>query len=628
MLKRKIGMLVCLVMVLLCTLAMAESVNRENGVVVTCYQEMLDAVNEQKAELILISPKYKYKKETGDLWLRLEEGQTVTILPEQGEECVLNGYIRIIGGGTVRMEAISIVAPDGYSGLSVYSGARVSVGNVTAGKAKKGYGHSAVHVENAFLTIDSAIGSDGKNGVGGNGIYVCGSSVVEVHQAIGGNAPQGIGGTGVFVAGESEVTITGSATGGNGLYAPGKGVLAGYGSKQSGTGTITDGTLLEGKKTLDPSVISNDVMLINAIRNGETEIHLDPKFKCATGGEYAIDLIPFTDQPVRIIGNPNGRHPVLDCGLFALSGTWIVEGVDIKMTGKEDGYCVKTYRNASLTLTGSCSGTSGGIAYADGGKIEITGSAQCGSTRSVAVVAINDGSVRLNGDVTITKETNALYCKGGKIEVNGAVVGKANKDYPLIGIVAGSILVNGDVTGTGDANVVYVKDGNVEIQGSVVGKANKKYPVIWVGGGSLVIEKDVTGTGDANVVYVIGGNVKIGGSVYGKKNKDNPLIGTKGGETVINGSVSTSGCLIYSNGGTLLIHGDASAGKDNGYYPIFLDNKANQVTIEGNLLVDKWAASAKGGTLRIEKEIKYSRKSDDSPTKTQGGMIVVLHKGE
>ena len=197
-------------------------------------------------------------------------------------------------------------------------------------------------------------------------------------------------------------------------------------------------------------------------------------------------------------------------------------------------------------------------------------------------MAINDGSVRLNGDVTITKDMNALYCKGGKIEVNGAVVGKANK----------------------------------------------KYPVVWVEGGSLVIEKDVTGTGDTNVVNVKDGNVEIRGSVVGKKNKDYALIATTGGETVIKGSVSTSGCLIYSNGGTLLIHGDASAGKDNGYYPVYLDNKANQVTIEGNLLVDNSAASAKGGTLRIEKEIKYSRKTVDSPTKTQGGMIVVLHKSE
>ena len=581
--KRAIGIICFIALLFVAVTAIAD---QSEGVVVSNYQEMLDAVNEQKADLILISPKYKYKKEKSRLnyasYLNAE-GRTITIRPEkEGEKATIDGYINIRGKGTVIIENTDIIAPTGYVALDVIDGAHVTAGKVTGGKGKSNNGCTTAYVCDASLTIDSAIGSDGKNGMGGDGIFIFGHSTVEIREAVGGNAEKGIGGAGIVIAGESEVTITGSATGGNGLYSAGKGVLAGWGSKCSGEGVVKEGNLLEGKKTLDPEIISNYLMLINAIRNGETEIHLDPKFKCGSGGNYIIDLIALSDQTVRIIGNPDSKQrPVLDCGLAAYSGSWTFDGVDIKQTGKEHRYCVTSYAGANITLTGNCSGTGGGIAQAPGGTIEITGNAQIGTERTAAVAATDSGSIRLTGDLSLTKDNNAVYVTDeGKIEIIGNINGKVNKNRPLIGVCGGKLSVTGNVSLAGEGVAVSVKGGEAEINGDVSGRNNKKICLIY----------------------------------------------SERGELAITGSISTSGVLIKNAGGKILIKGSADAGKDSGYYPIWLTSNGSEVTIEGNLTVDNSSAHVEHGTLTVGKSIIYTGKREREAEKTNGGgQIRVLH---
>ena len=135
--KRAIGIICFIALLFVAVTAIAD---QSEGVVVSNYQEMLDAVNEQKADLILISPKYKYKKEKSEAsyadYLNAE-GRTITIRPEKEEEKVtIDGYINIRGEGTVKIENIDIIAPAGNSALEVIYGAHVTAGKVTGGKGK------------------------------------------------------------------------------------------------------------------------------------------------------------------------------------------------------------------------------------------------------------------------------------------------------------------------------------------------------------------------------------------------------------------------------------------------------------------------------------------------------------
>jgi hypothetical protein len=263
-----------------------------------------------------------------------------------------------------------------------------------------------------------------------------------------------------------------------------------------------------------------------------------------------------------------------------LNGSWTVEGVDIKQTGKEDEYCVTTYEGASITLTGNCSGSSCGIAYSYGGTIEITGNAQTGSDRTAAVVAVDSGNIRFTGDLSVTRDKNAVYIiDEGKIEIIGNISGKVNKNFPLISVSGGSLSVTGNVSMAGDGVAVSVKGGEAEINGDVSGRNNKK----------------------------------------------NVLLYSESGELTITGSISTSGCLILNAGGKILIKGNANAGKDNGFYPIDLTSNGDEVTIEGDLTVDNSSAHVQHGTLTIGKSIIYTGKKLREAEKTIGGSIRVLH---
>ena len=588
MLKRWIGLFLCIALVLSAVPAPAEqeagAIDRSQGVVVANYQEMMDAVNGQKANLILISSKYRYKKPERAEDLSVEEGRTVIIAPEQeGEEAVtIQESIAIAGKGTVKFDRVNLAAPAGESGLSIACGAHVTIGSVTAGQGKAN-GCTAVCVSNSFLTIDSAIGSDAKAGIGGDGIEISGTSVVEIREAAGGNAPQGIGGSGIVIAGDSEVTVTGSAKGGDGLYAAGKGVLAGWGSKQGGSGTVTDGTLLEGKKKLDPEVIADYLMLVYAIRSGKTEIRLDPKFRSNSNG-YDISLIAFSDQPVRITGNPEGKHLLLDCGLSALNGNWTVDGLDIKMNGTGGSYCLSAGSGAKLTFNGDLSIGNGGLIYVYGGDVEMNGNAQCNSGKTAGIATPGwGGSIRMNGNLQMTKDANAVYSNNGIIEINGSISGRGNKNFPLL----------------------------------------------WSGdGGDLRITGDVSLATDTNLINVTGGKVEITGALTGKNNQKYPLIFVAAGEMNVTGPVESSGYILGCTEGKLRIAGNVTCKRNLNKWAVYVGKPDGEITIDGDLIVESWAAYVDGGLLAMSGQIQRTGKDQGNLYETWNGGRVRQHEVE
>ena len=75
--KRVLSLLTVLMLLLAC-LGMAAA--EETGVVVKNYKQLVEAVNDQQAERILVSPKYKHG--TNEVINLYPDGRTVTVLPE------------------------------------------------------------------------------------------------------------------------------------------------------------------------------------------------------------------------------------------------------------------------------------------------------------------------------------------------------------------------------------------------------------------------------------------------------------------------------------------------------------------------------------------------------------------
>ena len=562
MMKKWIGLILCIALILTLVSSTAEetaAIDRSQGVVVTCYQDMINAVNgtESGQILLLVSPKYKYRKMKESGSLELADGVTVTIVPEQeGEEITIQESVRITGNGTVRFENVHIAAPDGLGGLTVSDGATVRIGSVTGGKGKTD-GSTAVIVNNAALEIDTAVGGDGNTGMAGDGMIILGPSIVTIRDAAGGSAPQGFGGCGILIVGESKVTLTGSAKGGDGLYAAGQGLLTAWGSKPvEGDGTVTDGTLLEGQKKRDPEAITDFRALISAIRSGKTEIRLDPKFRYGKGIDGSISLIAFSDQPVHIIGNPEGKHVQMECKMSVMNGTWILDGVDIISNARRNDYCVVVQWRTKITINGNVT-TAGQGAILCVGEAELNGIAQCNNAQTTAIAALGGGSIRMNGDLVMPTDYNAVYAMNGNVEINGNVTGKGNKEYPLLWMDGESNLkVTGDVSVTGDTNLINVRGGKAEITGTVTGKSNKKLPLIMVSGGELDINGPVESAG--LVLESTGGVVRVRGDVTSKQGVKTYAVAIFGeGEITLYGDlIHYSGAALVKDGGTLKISGD------------------------------------------------------------------------
>ncbi len=538
--KRILSLLILLALLMSCLgTALAEEAEEaeeaEISVVVKNYKEFLAAVNEQGAIRVLISAKYKHG--TTEVTNLIPAGRTVLVVPENGESAVINGRVDVYGEGTVNFENVSIVGPAGDIGLWVGYGANVTAGSVTGGKAKKENGQAAVAVNRATLTIDSAVGSDGKGGFGGDGVYAFGSDTsVQIREAVGGSAPKGFGGSGVVVFGGAKVTVTGSATGGNGLYAPGKGVLLGVNSTADGEGTLTDGTELEGKKTLDLEAVANRNMLENALRSGKTDILLAPGYKTGSDFHDGVYFFCAGADPVRIASANEKKPATMDGSLHFATGTWTLENIKFTSNTSNDPYaCLRALGDANVTASGSIAIKKEviGIAAQDNARIEFTG--DCVSAGN-GLYANGSGVIVMNGNVTIKCKT--LFAVGTKDNA--------------------TITLNGNVDVAGDSNALDANGGTITMTGTVHVKGSDQYPaVIAAGGGEINLTGPVNNDGKSACITCRGGNVTVNGDVTGKTTTRYPVfMDEDAGDVTINGTLYTVGPAYNVLHGNLTVNGD------------------------------------------------------------------------
>lgn len=453
--------------------------------VVKNFKQLIEAMNDKQADRILISAKYKHgSKETENLKL---EGRTVIIASETGEEVIIDGRIDIYGPGTVIFENVSIKAPQEAIGLWVGHDATVTIDSVSGGEGKKSSGGTAVLVEEAELKIGSAIGGKSAAGAGGDGIIAYGNSRVEAGRAVGGSCTDGVGGAGAVAMSGARVTISEAAVGGDGAVNPGKAILIGADSSVEVSGEQKDGEQLESKKAPDPDKITNYALLENALRNGKTDIQLDPAYK--SGMKPYDDLPMFTtaEQTIRISGNgKNGKPQKIGEGFCMSGGSWEISGIDI--AAKVNALYVRD--KAQVLFSGNCSSNKNVTVLVRGqSKLDLTGNIEYSGNIDSTLCVFDDSVVNVTGNIsTKQKESNALYLSDGTVTIRGNV---SAADYPAIFAIDGTVDMEGNITSKG-ASVMTSRAGKAKvlIKGNIINKS-KRHWAIYSESGEITVEGNV-----------------------------------------------------------------------------------------------------------------------------------------
>lgn len=469
----------------------------ENGadgtVVVKNYEELVNAVNSTLANHILISPEFKYGK-TDFNYLHVYGERKVTISPEAGERAVIDGTLYISGDGSVVLDKVDIESKT--IGLFLEDGINVTACSVRGGDAPDS-GFPAVVVSDSKLTVEEAVGGNGKTGIGGDGIYCMGDAVVEAGITRGGNAATGVGGGGIVAMGGAKATVTGDATGGDGQIACGKGILTGINSEINVQGRIADGTLLESKKPVNPDEIVSFALLQNALRNGKTEIQLSPKFRIIEKNwEQGYGLLPlFTsgDQLITIFGPSEKKSMKVNGNISMYFGNWKCNGIDLN----------NTQSTATLTVAGNA-------------------------------------HVEWNGNLTASgKATNALYAVGNAcVAVNGDIVSSVNNNYPAAAFNGSpSVTINGNIT-SGTISAAILRGGKIRIVGNVKVQGNSQSSAITIVYGQLDLTGNITCDKETACAQIIQeGILRIRGNVKTKSQKWYALY------TSLRGMISIEGTL-------------------------------------------------------------------------------------
>ena len=476
----------------------------EDEVVVKNFKQLVEAVNDKKADRVLISAKYKHgSKEIINL---KPEGRTVTIASENGEDVVIDGRIDIYGSGTVVFENVSIKAPQDTLGLWVGYDAVVTIGSVTGGEGKKNSGGTAVLVDRGELKIGSAVGGNSAAGAGGDGIIAFGDSKVEVGKTVGGNSTDGIGGAGVVTMNGARVTVSESATGGDGAVNPGKAILIGKDSSIEVTGEQKDGAQLESKKAPDPDVITNYALLENALRNGKTEIQLDPSYKSGMKPYDDLPLFTMGEQTIRITGNgKNGKPQKIGDAFYLSGGSWEISGIDISASRN----ALILTDQARVVFNGNCSSKEHCTVMLRGqSQIEYTGNLDFAGKDDSTLCVYDGSTVNMTGNVTTKQKTsNAVYLSDGTIKITGNL---SATDYPAIYAINGTVELEGNITAKGQS-IATSAEGNakVRVKGNIINKSKNHWAIV-AQGGEVVVEGNVDSPYPTNGT---GGKIIINGEV-------------------------------------------------------------------------------------------------------------------
>ena len=532
--KKVLGIIaaICLLMTVMAGWTLAEEAQ---GVVVRNHAELLAAVNEQKADLIIISAKYKHKSTSTDN-LVIEAGRSVTVRPEKEGTYTLKDRLDILGEGEILFDRVNIEAPAGSAGLWIGESVHVTIDSVTAGKGKGANGCTAVFMEGGNLTIGSAVATDGTTGLGGDGIYAYSGATMRVKDARGGTAKKGVGGAGVVLFDGATAVITGEARGGDGLYGEGQGVLVGLNSAADIQGTAADGALIPSKKPVDPEEITSRSLLENAIRRGRTEIQISQKFK----GDDTLDSshVQFTasEAPVVIRKDPAAeKNPSLGFRWSVVAGTWTVKDVDNQVNARSRESLLSVQGSAALSWTGNITGK---------------GAASC--------VSVGErGELTFTGD--LKSDLFCVYASGdSKVTINGNLTANGKEWYAAGTEDNAALTVNGSVTAAKDSNAVYIPGGTLEVSGLVSSEKNDGYPTVYVSGGEGILRGGIRSAGKAGqAIYCKGGNLTVEGDVDSASTKRVPVSLKKGAGTVtIHGDLIARREAARAEGGLLTIDGD------------------------------------------------------------------------
>ncbi len=449
-----------------------EQAGRNETVVVKNAAELGKAINETRANTILISEKYRHGK-TGasSPVLSIHGDRTVTISPETGDTALIDGGLYLIGSGNVILDRVSI-EPKESCGLCLSGGIHVTAGTVRGAASGTDSGCPAVIADSCTLKIDEAIGGEGKNGIGGDGIYAAGNCEIEVGSARGGNASNGFGGSGVVALNGARVNVTGEATGGDGPGAAGKAVLIGLDGHIDVKGETRDGIRTESKKPVKTEEITSYALLQHALRSGQTEIHLSSRFRNTeknwNAGPGRMTLFAAGEKTVHISGPEGGKPVMLDCTFIIRCGSWKFSGIDLN-TRSKDSTTLLVAGSAEVEWNGNITSATNCAIAEEAATLTINGNLQGKNSDYSTVIVRASSTVEINGSITTpNKPVNALYIRGGKVRMKGNVNSNpAIKNQPSVYILYGVMELSGDIESKNTQAVLINHGGSMEINGRI-----------------------------------------------------------------------------------------------------------------------------------------------------------------
>lgn len=470
----------------------------EGEVVVKNYKELIAAINDNGAERILISAKYKHG--TKDITNLVPDGRTVVIAAESGEETVIDGRVDIYGPCTVVFENVIIRAPQGEAALWVGKGAVVTIDAVYGGDSKNKNGGCGAIVFDAELTVGTAAGGNAAAGMGGDGISAHGEAKVTAGKVTGGNCTDGVGGAGAVCVGGAVVTITEEAVGGNGAVSAGKAVLTGLDASAEVQGAQKDGEILESKKAPDPEKISSYVLMENALRNGKTEIVIDSSYKSGLALDDDIPLFIPSDQTIRITGEgKNGKPVKITDRLYLSGGNWEISGIDIAAKSN----AIVLANKANVVFSGNIACSKNTTLYLSGqSRIDFTGNIDYSGSNASACVLLEKSEAHITGNIKVQKG-NAIYLANGTVTVRGNLT---SQTHPAIYGIEGSVDMEGDIKTP--SNAVHTVGGQAKV----------------------TVKGNITITGRQYALYATAGEIHFDGNIKG-----NYPAGGKNGKVFVNG---------------------------------------------------------------------------------------------
>ena len=471
-----------------------EWAGKDETVVVKNFSELEKAINETRANTILISAKYRHGKVAGSYpALTIEKDRKVIIAPENGAGAVIDGGLRFEGTGSVVLDRVAIEPKEGC-GLNLDGGIHVTAGTVHGASSASDSGCPAVIAFGTTLKIDEAVGGDGKNGIGGDGIYAVGEGAdVEVRSARGGSASNGFGGSGVAAVGGARVTVTGEAAGGDGPGAPGKAILQGLDGEIDVRGTARDGRQTESPRPVNTEEITSYALLQHALRSGKTEIELSPKYRnTEKNWEKAFGSMPlFTagDKTVKITGPGSGRTIRPDQTFYVCCGSWQFSGMDLNPSNRDIvALCAAGSAdvewNGNITSASNCAVASGPCRLTVNG--DLNGKGDCAT-----LVAKPFSEVTVNGNVSTAKDLNNIYVKGANVRMNGNIKNTTGKNRPAIYVLYGTMDLIGNLDVRNGCAAYIHEGGQIHIQGNVTVPTKEKY-ALYARIGLISVEGSIT----------------------------------------------------------------------------------------------------------------------------------------